>query len=89
MSSILKDYKDLCIKPQWSWLKEVWKGYTMFWILTVIVEVCILYRNVIHDFIMDHLRVLKKNKESLKQRLFSFRNFYKSYYGERGVCTLS
>lgn len=28
-NSFWKDYKDMCIKPQLSWMKKHWKGYTL------------------------------------------------------------
>lgn len=38
MKSFWVDYKDMCIVPQWGWLKKHWKGYTVLCILS-----CIIY----------------------------------------------
>lgn len=33
MRNVLKDYRDLCVKPSWQFVKKHWKGYLVFMII--------------------------------------------------------
>ena len=59
MREVVKDYKEMCVKPQRMWMKKHWKGY----VLMNIIAYAGLAGFVFKDYIKESIEHHKSQKE--------------------------
>lgn len=66
MMSVLRDYRTMVVRPQLSWIKKHWKGYTIFLIIVFIASFVYEWYDVGHqigDFVQHKFGRKNKNEE--------------------------